>query len=201
MTLSENKEKRFAEINFRNNKKREMVLEGYALKFNSPAVHRFGSTTISEIISEKALENTNMDNVPLRYNHTDNIPVLASTRNGSLKLVIDEIGLKIIATLSNTNMNKDWFRMVQDKLITKMSFAFTIDRDGELWEEKEGFVLRTIAKIDKLYDVSLVDTPYYETTEIDALEERCLSKFKKSKNELLELKKKKIKLKLKYGGF
>lgn len=70
-----------------------------------------------------------MSDVVLRYNHNDNCESLARTRNGSLELEVDDIGLKIRATLIPTTWNKDLFLMIQRQLVTKMSFAFTISED------------------------------------------------------------------------
>ena len=47
-----------------------------------------------------------------------------------------------------------------------MSFAFTTEKDN--WEsDKEGNYKRTIVKIDRLYDVSLVVTPAYDATSVE----------------------------------
>ena len=153
-----------------NIKKREletepMILEGYAIIFNSPATHNFGSFEITETIDANSLDLAEMLNVPLRYNHNTENPVLASTRNGSLELKKDNFGLKIIATLLDTQSNRDFYKSVEAGLINKMSFAFTVAENGEEFEEVEpNKYLRTIKAIDKLYDVSIVDTPYYEST-------------------------------------
>ena len=77
------KETRMLEIEFKalDNEDDKMVIEGYAINFNSPATH-YGMT---EIIDSKALDNTDMSDVPLKYNHDDSHLILARTRNGSLK--------------------------------------------------------------------------------------------------------------------
>ncbi len=69
----------------------DMVIEGYALKFESPATY-YGLT---EVISKGALDEADMKDVPLRYNHEESHLILARTRNKSLELIVDEIGLKI----------------------------------------------------------------------------------------------------------
>jgi HK97 family phage major capsid protein/HK97 family phage prohead protease len=158
---------RVLDLNIRKRELEEepMILEGYAITFNSPATHKFYDIEITEIIDKNALDFTNMENVPLRYNHNSENPVLASTRNGSLELIRDGFGLKIIATLLDTQSNRDFYKSVEAGLINKMSFAFTIAEGGEEFKEVEpNKYLRTIKSIDKLYDVSIVDTPYYEST-------------------------------------
>jgi HK97 family phage prohead protease len=79
--------------------------------------------------------------------------------------------------------------MVKSELITKMSFAFTIDKNGDKWEETKDKAKRTILNINKLYDVSIVDIPYYDSTEVIARNLKEISDIKKIN---LELEKQKI---------
>ena len=62
-----------------------------------------------------------------------------------------------------------------------MSFAFTVEE--EKWDVATD--TRTILKIDRLYDVSVVDTPFYDTTSIYA---RALSTLESEKEKLENLK-------------
>ena len=74
--------------------------------FNTPASH-WGMT---EVIAPEALDNTDMSDVPLKYNHEDSHLILARTRNGSLKFEKDSVGLKMIAELIDTQSNKDIYK-------------------------------------------------------------------------------------------
>lgn len=152
-----NKERRMAEFQATDE---DMVIEGYAITFDSPATH-YGMT---EIIDKRALENTDMKDVPLRYNHEESHLILARTRNKSLELNVDEKGLKIRAKLIDTTQNQDIYKSIKAGLIDKMSFAFTTT------DEKYDTTTdtRTIKSIDKLWDVSVVDVPFYESTEVYA---------------------------------
>ena len=155
------KEIRMLEVRaLEDNDNNEMVLEGYAVKFESPATH-WGYT---EIIDKDAFNNCNMQDICMKYNHQDNFLILARTRNNSLQLMIDDIGLKIRAKLIDTVQNKDIYKMVQAGLLDKMSFAFTVDREEYDYDTDT----RRILSIDKLYDVSVVDVPFYDETEIYA---------------------------------
>lgn len=150
----------------------KMIVEGYAVKFNSPATHGF-----TEIVDSHAFDECDMKDVPLRYNHTENYLILARTRNKSLQLIVDEIGLKIRAELLDTTQGRDIYKCIKAGLLDKMSFAFTVaEEDWDAVTET-----RTILKIDKLYDVSVVDTPFYDTTSIYA---RALSTLDSKKKEL-----------------
>ena len=74
----------------------------------------------------------------------------------------------------------------QAQLLTKMSFAFTVAEED--WDYETD--TRRILRIDKLYDVSVVDVPAYEATEIYARSKEQFEE-EKRKYEKLELEKKK----------
>jgi hypothetical protein len=56
--------------------------------------------------------------------------------------------------------------MIKANLIDKMSFAFSVDE--QVWNREGDIPKRTVTKIERLYDVSVVDTPAYDTTSIHA---------------------------------
>jgi len=180
------KELRCLDIEFRavDNDNNEMIIEGYPITFNSVATH-WG---ISEVVSEKSIDSeTDMKDVPLRYNHNDTCLIMARTRNKSLKLEKDEKGLKMIAKLNDTQTNRDLYQCIKDKLIDKMSFAFTCDR--EEWDDKTK--TRTILHIDKLYDVSVVDVPFYDSTSVGARNLDNFQEFAEKKNAEINAEKRK----------
>lgn len=136
----------------------KMEIKGYAVVYNSPETYGY-----TEIISSGALENTKMDDVVLRYNHNDSFIVLARTRNGSLKLNKDEKGLFMNATLQeDITEHKNIFNAIKSGLIDKQSFAFTVEEDNYDYDTDT----RTITKIGKLFDVSVVDQPFYNATDV-----------------------------------
>lgn len=178
--LAENLEARSAEEN-----EEKMIVEGYAVVFDSPATHGF-----TEIIDKNAFNGCDVKDVCLKYNHDDSHLILARTRNKSLSLSIDDKGLFIRAELIDTTSNRDIYKMIQAGLLDKMSFAFTVEE--EKWDLATD--TRTILKIDRLYDVSVVDTPFYDTTSIYA---RALSILDSEKEKLENLRAKKDFLKRK----
>ena len=166
----------------------KMEIKGYAVVFNSPETYGY-----TEIISEKALDDTDMSDVVLRYNHDESFMVLARTRNNSLKLEKDEKGLFMDAVLQDDiTEHKNIFNAVKSGLIDKQSFAFTVEEDEYDYETDT----RTITKIGKLFDVSVVDQPFYNATDVsvaskndDFLERRKeLRKQHKEKKALEEAK-------------
>lgn len=155
------KETRILNVELRTpeNEEEKMIVEGYAITFNSPATHGY-----TEVISDRALDNTDMSDVPLKYNHEDSHLIMARTRNKSLELKKDEKGLFIKAELIDTQSNKDIYKSIKAGLIDKMSFAFTVREDEYDYDTDT----RTITDIDRLYDVSVVDIPFYDSTSVYA---------------------------------
>lgn len=162
----------------------EMTIEGYAVIFDSPATHYW-----TETVERNAFDECDMNDVCMKYNHEDNYLLLARTRNKSLTLEVDDKGLKIRAKLIDTNSNRDIYKSIQAGLLDKMSFAFTVAEDK--WDYENN--TRTIKKIDKLFDVSVVDVPFYDSTEIFARSKEEHDK-EKGKYEKLKLEKKKLEL-------
>lgn len=145
----------------------EMIIEGYAAVFDSETLIGDESFGFYEKIDREAFDGANLKDVPLKYNHSDAVPILARTRNKSLELSVDEKGLFISAKLIDTQDCKDMYKRIKAGLIDKMSFAFTVKEAGEEWE-KGNPPHRTIKKFDRIFDVSVVDTPAYEDTSIYA---------------------------------
>ena len=154
------KEIRKLDLQFRaeTDENEKMEIKGYAVVFNSPETYGY-----TELISDKALEEADMSDVVLRYNHNDSFMVLARTRNNSLKLETDEKGLLMNATLQDDiTEHKNIFNAIKSGLIDKQSFAFTVEEDNYDYETDT----RTILKIGKLFDVSVVDQPFYNATDV-----------------------------------
>lgn len=141
-------------------------VKGIAAVFNQVADMGW----FDEKIDPHAFDKCDMSDVVLNFNHNDS-DLLAGTRNSSLKLSITDKGLEQESSIIDTTTGDDVLKLVRSGLIDKMSFAFEIDRDGgQEWLMKEGDDKehRTIKKIKKLYDVSLVTFPAYEGTSVSA---------------------------------
>ena len=169
----------------------KMEIKGYAVVFNSPETYSY-----TEVIDEHALDDADMSDVVLRYNHNDSFIVLARTRNSSLKLSKDDKGLFMNATLQDDiTEHKNIFNAIKSGLIDKQSFAFTVEEDEYDYETDT----RTITKIGKLFDVSVVDQPFYNATDVsiaskndDFLERRAKLRKQYEENKKLEEAKKKL---------
>lgn len=136
----------------------KMEIKGYAVVFNQPETYSY-----TEVISDKALDEADMSDVVLRYNHNDSFMVLARTRNKSLNLEVDDKGLMIDATLQDDiTDHRNIYNAIKSGLIDKQSFAFVVEEDEYDYDTDT----RTITKISKLFDVSVVDQPFYNGTDV-----------------------------------
>ena len=179
-------ERRMVEMRAVENDENKMLIEGYAITFEQPATHEYGGRKFTETIKRGALDKTDMKDVPMRYNHNDNVMIMARTRNKSLRLVVDEKGLKVEADLIDTQSNRDIYKAIQEGLIDKMSFAFTVADKGDKWSFGDKETTREVTDIAKLWDVSCVDTPFYDSTSIYARSLELLDSEKRRLDSLRE---------------
>lgn len=154
------KEKRLIEIRAAEGEEEGMTVEGYAAVFDT--VTNLGY--MKEVIDRNAFDNADMSDIVMKYNHEDSVLPMARTRGGSLQFNVDDHGLKIRAKLPETTVNKDIFTLIKEGVLSKMSFAFTVANEEYDYETDT----RKILAFDKIFDVSVVDVPAYETTEIYA---------------------------------
>jgi len=163
----------------------KMIIEGYPVVFDQEAYIDCGWDGWYEKIDRNAFANADISDVALKYNHNDNIFILARTRNDSLKLTFDDKGIFIHAELIDTQTNRDVYKMVQSGLLSEGSFAFTVTDDKE--ELVDGQVHRTITGIGKLFDVAICPNGAYgNLTEIYARSYDLLESKKKGKAEALK---------------
>lgn len=95
--------------------------------------------------------------------HDDTL-VLASTKNGSLKLTEDETGLYMEARIIDTSSGRDYYEMIRSGIITNMSFGFYALEDD--WRSvRSDLYERTINELD-LFEVSAVRRPAYAASTI-----------------------------------
>ena len=87
----------------------DMIVEGYALTFDQPTVMaEIEGRKYSEVISRGAFDNAEMRDVVLNFDHQGK--PLARTKNGTLALTVDDVGLHIRADLSSTAESRALYR-------------------------------------------------------------------------------------------
>lgn len=169
----------------------KMIVEGYPIVFDKETYIDLGWDGWYEKIDRNAFANADMSDVALKYNHNDNIFILARTRNESLKLTIDEHGVFMHAELIDTTTNRDVYKMVQSGLLQEGSFAFTVEEQEILeigdWGDPNYEMHRTIKSIGKLFDVAICPNGAYgDMTEIYARSKDLLESKAKGKAEALK---------------
>lgn len=163
-------EKRYFEIESRLTKdKGKDVVVGHAAVFNSLSEDLGG---FREKIMPGAFDDVLKNDVRAYFNHDPNY-LLGRTSAGTLRLSVDEKGLRYELDVPNTTAGRDLKENLRLGNITQSSFAFTIGRDGDSWERNEdGADIRIINKVNRLYDVSPVSLPAYPSANDLALAQR-----------------------------
>lgn len=140
-----------------------LYVEGYALTFDQPTViAEIDGMEFKEMIDRKSLLDANLTDVIFNYNHGGK--VMARTRNKTLELSVDERGLFVRAKLDGTDEGRKLYDEIRGGYIDRMSFSFTVAEERYDRENR----MRVIEGIKRIYDVSAVDIPAYDTTSISA---------------------------------
>ncbi len=171
--IMENKEIRLYKADYKVTKdedKEEKRVSGYAALFETDS----RDLGFIETISRDAFNDRLEDNVILTFNHDPNL-ILDRNMGGTLKLSTDEKGLRYDATLPNTTTGNDVAELMNRGLLYESSFAFTVEDDS--WSQDGDTTRRTINKIGRLVDVSIVGVGAYANTDV-AL--RSLQEFEES---------------------
>lgn len=144
-------------------KESKMIIEGYALKFDTPSRDMGGFV---EVIDPKALDKVDLSDVRCFFSH-DRSKILGRTSSETLKLTIDEVGLHFRCELPNTQHGRDAYELVKRGDLSQCSFGFTLGEQGEKWARGEnGLYVRTITEFETVFEVSLVAIPAYDDTNV-----------------------------------
>ena len=155
---------------FRASEETDNTLEGYAAIYGEKTAI---GDWFYEIIERGAFDKCNLDDVALFVNHDMNeVPLARSRRNNknsTLYLQTDDQGLKIRATLDTENNSdaKKTYSAIKRGDMDGMSFCFTI-KDAEWLDIDSDMPTRVIKSVSRVYEVSAVNYPAYEGTEIYA---------------------------------
>ncbi|HBR27915.1 MAG TPA: HK97 family phage prohead protease [Firmicutes bacterium] len=142
-----------------------LVLTGRPVVYDQPTVikDKFGEYT--EVIRRGALEGADLSDTRLLYNHDlSKIPLARSPKTMRFKL--DPAGLTMTAELPETEEGKSVYTAVKRGDLSGMSFAFKVPKGGSTFDAKTN--TRTITKIEKIYECSIVPFPAYPQTSVEA---------------------------------
>lgn len=143
----------------------KLILEGVPIVFDTPTIinDKFGS--YKEIIKSGALSDISFDDTTLLYNHDlSKVPLARSPK--TMQLFVEDNGVKMIANLANTENAKEIYAAVKRGDLSGMSFAFKVPKGGDYFDPNTN--TRTINKIEKIYEVSILPFPAYPQTSVEA---------------------------------
>lgn len=167
---------------------------GYAAKFNQESNELGHWYRFVEVIDPTAFDGRLEDDVRALFNHDSNM-VLGRTKSHTLKLSVDEFGLRYEITPPDTQVARDLIVSMERGDINQSSFGFTVEEDVWEYDETREIDVRTIKKVKRLYDVSPVTYPAYEQTESVARSLEEFSKNRTSEADLI-LRKRKLEIEL-----
>lgn len=141
---------------------KQAVIDGYAAKFNSQS-EDLGYFV--EKIAPGAFANTIAnDDIRALWNHNWDL-ILGRNKAGTLRLVEDDVGLKIEIDAPDTVCGRDAVESVRRGDVTQMSFGFQTIQDH--WEKVGDTYVRTLLEV-KLFEISPCVYPAYTDTSVSA---------------------------------
>ncbi|MDN6268046.1 MAG: HK97 family phage prohead protease [Staphylococcus equorum] len=144
----------------------KMIIEGYALRFNTESNPLGQKQKFIETVTSNSLENADLSDVRCLIDHNSSY-VLGRTTAKTLDLNVDKEGLHFRCQLPNTSYAKDLYENVKLGNVNQCSFGFAVDKDGDTFEKRsDGLFKRTVNKIKAIRDVSVVTYPAYKDTDV-----------------------------------
>lgn len=150
----------------------EKIIAGISPPWDSPSVDLGGFREIfkpeafDKLLDASGVLRKKFD-VPFLTDHVSHLNT-GRTANGRLVIRKGVKGLEYEHDPLLTTAGRDLLMMIDDGTITGASFAFTTDpKNGDDWKEDErGNVIRTVTRVDGLFDISAVTYPAYPRSEI-----------------------------------
>ncbi|WP_141497385.1 HK97 family phage prohead protease [Bacillus pseudomycoides] len=142
------------------------ILSGYAVKWEKNSVVMGYYRKFREQFRQGAfLESLQKDDQRFLWAH-DTSKVLGRTKNSTLQLAEDSIGLRFELTLPKTTLGNDTYETIKRGDVDGVSFGFSMITE-EIDEPDDDLMLRTVTKA-KLLEVSAVAFPAYPDSEVSA---------------------------------
>ncbi len=161
------------------------VLEGYALKFGVRSVLMGYYYPQYEILEPGCITEEMLREQRIYFTMFHNRQIVLGRWDkgeGTLKLTVDSIGLKVECEMPHTPDGDTALELVRRGDLSEMSFIYSTDEDDsencvsyekteETTEWGATIYLRHVKKILGIYDVTIAGNPAYEDTEIQAREQ------------------------------
>lgn len=162
-----------------------LLIVGTPIVYDTPTQINDPTGSYTEVIKRGALDGADLTDSRLLVNHDlTRIPLARTPKTMQFK--ITDKGLEMTAELPDTEEARTAYTAVKRGDLTGMSFAFTVPEGGDSYDAKTN--TRTITKIAKVYEVSLVNFPAYPTASAEARSARAegLKKLE-ARNEAIKL--------------
>ena len=150
------------------------TIVGYAIVFDSESriLCDWGGEFV-ETIERTAVTQELIDNADVKclFNHNREALLARSNQGqGTLKLTLDEVGLRYEFEAPNTIDGDKVLELVRRGDIVGSSFAFSCSGEDSCryYEDADGMLHRVVSRITGLYDVSPVIDPAYTETSVEA---------------------------------
>lgn len=168
-----------------------VVIKGLAAIFDSRSENLGG---FREVIAPGAFDETDVSDVRGLFNHDSNF-VLGRTTTGTLRVKPTKRGLEYeIDMPQNRTITDLVLEPIKRGDVDQSSFGFIVGSGNDEWDEDdEGVLIRTIKKVQRLFDVSPVTFPAYQDTNVATRHMGCyITELEKqqSKTQLIDFRKK-----------
>lgn len=166
MNKTEKRELLTEGIEVRESEDGKRTISGYAVKWEMKSVTMGYWKRFKEQFKKGAFsESLSGDDQRALWSH-DSSQVLGRTKNGTLRLFEDEIGLRFELDLPNTTLGNDAYETIKRGDVDGVSFGFSMVK--EEWDEADrDNIIRSVTKA-KLFEISPVAFPAYPDSQVSA---------------------------------
>lgn len=145
--------------------KEGLYLKGTPIVYDTPTTIKESFGEYIEVIRRGALDNADLTDVRLLYNHDlTKIPLARVPK--TMGFTLDPAGLSMSAELPQTEEGRSVHKAVLRGDLSGMSFSFKVPPGGDSFDAATN--TRTINKIEKVYEFSIVPFPAYPQTSVEA---------------------------------
>ncbi|ARK32137.1 Caudovirus prohead protease [Halalkalibacter krulwichiae] len=166
MNKMEQRELTTNEIELREDEEGNRTLTGYAVKWEKKShVLGFFRKFREQFKKGAFADSLSKDDQRFLWSH-DTSKVLGRTKNNTLRLSEDEIGLRFELDLPDTTLGDDTYKSIKRGDVDGVSFGFKMENQ-DIQEPDDDLMLRTVTKA-RLFEVSAVAFPAYPDSEVSA---------------------------------
>ena len=152
------------------------TIEGYAIVFGVESrILTDYWENYREIIEPGAITEERLKEMDIKmtmYHNREKILARSNQGEGTLKLTVDEVGVKYSFEAPNTVDGDTALELVKRGDLSGSSFMFwTDEKSGVSYEKRsDGIMLRRVKTIGMIYDMTIAADPAYEQTTVAARE-------------------------------